>query len=367
MEINRSAVPAVATGCKPGTPIFVHKLREMHDMYQYCWLVRQSIKKSGAIRLSQVAPRHTIFLALLMLMIGLLAVACGETTGPTSTGARVQVVTTTGILADLARNVGGDLVAVRAIVPPGIDVHTFQATPEDSITISRARVIVSNGKGLDNFLEGVLQGSGKAEAVRVVASAGLEGAPVAEMEFPGEEEDPAEHESEHPQGDPHHWQDPLQTIHYVEQIRDGLVQADPTNASTYQANAAAYMQRLRDLDQEIARVLSDVPPQHRHLVTFHDAFGYFARRYGWRVSAFVPSDASEVTPGSVAQVMEDIKQEGIPAVFAEPQFRPDVLQQAARDTGVAVGTIYSDALNEQVPTYLEMMRFNASSLAKLLK
>jgi ABC-type Zn uptake system ZnuABC Zn-binding protein ZnuA len=102
-------------------------------------------------------------------------------------------------------------------------------------------------------------------------------------------------------------------------------------------------------------------------VTFHDAFGYFAARYGWQVSAFVPGDASDVTPEKLVQVIRLIQQDGIPAIFAEPQFRPDVMQQAARETGVKVGTIYSDTLNSQAPTYIDMMRFNARSLAEHLR
>ncbi len=311
-------------------------------------------------------PRSAVGVLLsLGAVLALLAVACTRSTSGATT--RVPVVVTTAILADLVKNVGGDRVDIRVIVPPGADVHTFQSKPEDSVAINRARVIVSNGRGLDAFLDPVLQGAKGPDAIHVVASAGLEGAPVEEMDFPGEPEAKAQREPDHPQGDPHYWQDPLQTIHYVEQIRDGLAQADPANASIYQANAAAYIQQLRNLDQEIARVLRDVPPQRRHLVTFHDAFGYFGRRYGWRVSAFVAHDASDVTPGKVVQVMELIRKEGIPALFVEPQFRPNVMQQAARDTGIAVGTIYSDTLDSKVPTYIDMMRFNARSLAEQLR
>jgi ABC-type Zn uptake system ZnuABC Zn-binding protein ZnuA len=104
---------------------------------------------------------------------------------------------------------------------------------------------------------------------------------------------------DHSAGDPHFWQDPILAIHYVERIRNGLVEADPDNAQVYTANAEAYIQELRELDREIAQTLEAVPPEHRHLVTFHDAFGYFRRRYGWQVSAFVPSDASDITPGAV--------------------------------------------------------------------
>jgi ABC-type Zn uptake system ZnuABC Zn-binding protein ZnuA len=157
----------------------------------------------------------------------------------------------------------------------------------------------------------------------------------------------------------------MYAVHYVQRIRDGLIQADPEGSHVYQANTTDYIQKLRELDQEIAETLSGVPPQLRHLVTFHDAFGYFARRYGWKVSAFVLSDASDVTPGAVVEVMRRVKEEGIPLVFAEPQFGSDVLKQAARDAGVGIGLIYSDALDEGVPGYIEMMRFNARSLLRL--
>jgi ABC-type Zn uptake system ZnuABC Zn-binding protein ZnuA len=183
----------------------------------------------------------------------------------------------------------------------------------------------------------------------------------------GEEGEHSDAGHGHLEGDPHFWQDPTLTINYVERIRDGLVRVDPANRAVYTANAAAYILELQDLDREIAQTLNQVPPERRHLVTFHDAFGYFARRYGWEVSAFVPSDASRVTPVSVVEVMRSIESGGIPAVFAEPQFRADVLEQAARDTGVRVGTIYSDSLDETVPTYIEMMRFNANSLAEHLR
>jgi manganese/iron transport system substrate-binding protein len=184
------------------------------------------------------------------------------------------------------------------------------------------------------------------------------------MEFPEENhkqehqvELPEQHQEEgqgheHEAGDPHFWQNPLFTIHYVERIRNSLIQADPDNAAVYNRNTEEYTQQLRELDREIVQTLNQIPPEHRHLVTFHDAFGHFSRRYGWRVSAFVPSGAGEVTPEKVVSVIKVMKTEGIPAVFAEPQFRQNVLEQAARDTGVRVGTIYSDTLDDTVPTFI---------------
>ncbi len=265
---------------------------------------------------------------------------------------RLSVVTTTALLADLVKNVGGDQIEVRSIVPAGVDVHAFQTTPGDSLAISRADVIVSNGSGLDAFLEPVLRSAKSEEAVLVVAAQGL---------------DEQGSEQQSLKGDPHFWQNPIFAIHYVERIRDGLMKADADNAVAYQANAEAYIRQLRQLDGEIARILSQVPTQRRRLVTFHDAFGNFVDRYGWQATAFVSGDASQVTPGAIVAAMERVREEGVPAFFAEPQFRSDLIEQAAREAGVVVGAIYSDVLDDKVTTYLDMMRFNARSLAEHLE
>ena len=303
----------------------------------------------------------------------------------------LAVVTTTTVLGDLVRNVGGGLVEVTVIVPPGADIHTFRVTPSDSVSIGEASVIVSNGLGLDNSLNGVLASGRKRDSVHVVASQGLNAYPLEERSLTredghgqGDETEDREygHENEseeksidsehqdgderdHSLGDPHFWLDPILAVHYVEGIRDGLSRANPENAERYSDNAAAYVEQLRDLDREIADILSVVSPERRHLVTFHDAYGYFGRRYGWEVSAFVPSDASDVTPRAVARVIEEIQAEGIPAVFSEPQFRRDVMEQAVLDTGVNLGTIHSMVSNT-VPTYLDLMRTNAEILAENL-
>jgi ABC-type Zn uptake system ZnuABC Zn-binding protein ZnuA len=124
---------------------------------------------------------------------------------------------------------------------------------------------------------------------------------------------------------------------------------------------------LRQLDLEIAQTLAEVPPQHRRLVTSHDAFSHFAARYRWESSALAPSDASQVTPATVAAVIERVRRDGIPAVFVEPQIGRAAMEEVAREAGVRVGTLYSDALDDKVTTYVEMMRFNAKSLAEHLR
>jgi zinc/manganese transport system substrate-binding protein len=294
----------------------------------------------------------------------LLAACRAESSAPPA--GQMAVVTSNVILADFVRQVGGDRVSVTSLIPPGTDLHSFQTTPQDSIAVSRARVIVTNGMGLDDFLLPVLKAAQPAGAVHVVASAGLE---TLRGEQPAEDQQAAGRpaEDDHLAEAPHFWLDPLLAASYVERIRDGLAQADPPSAETYRAGADRYIQLLRDLDRGVAKTLDQVPPARRRLVTYHNAFGYFARRYGWQTSSFIVAGGSEVTPGQVAAVLMELKEQGIPAVFAEPQFRSDVLDQAARDAGVEVGIIYSDVLDATAPTYLDLMRFNANSLVKYLK
>ena len=275
----------------------------------------------------------------------LLASACGSSQPGQSPNA-LPVVATTALMADFVRNVGGYLVEVTALVPPGAEVHSFQSTPADSVALSRAALVVSNGGELDGFLGPLIQGSLSKDAVHVVAAAPLLAA--------GET-------------DPHFWQNPVFTIKYIEIIRDGLIAADPENAAVYRANFDSYKDALTKLDFDIASTLGTVDPARRLLITFHDAFGHFATRYGWEVTAFVAGDGGEVSPGRVVEILEQVREQGIPAVFAEPQFRSDVLENAAQEAGVETGVIYSDVLDDDVTSYIDMMLFNAKNLARLLR
>lgn len=261
----------------------------------------------------------------------------------------LRVVTTTALLADLAQNVAGDSTKVVALIPAGADVHSFQTTPNDSIEVSKAGLIVSNGGSLDDFLNPMIENAMSDGTVHIVASQSL--AALSDSGSP----------------DPHYWQNPANAAHYVRRIQDGLSAADPGNAEVYRDRADKYAQRLLDLDIEINQILGEVPQSRRHLVTYHDAFGHFGDRYGWRTSALVSNDAGGVTPNAITQLQQQVRQEGITAVFTEPQFRSKIIDLAAEDTGVEVGTIYSDVLDGRAATYIGMMRLNAENLAALLR
>lgn len=282
-----------------------------------------------------------------ILVILLLVSACGSSQQTESPeGIPLPVVTTTALLADMVKNVGGDLVNVVALVPPGADVHSFQSTPADNVAISRAALLVSNGGGLDQFLDQVTENSASDGAVHILAAKSLL----------GQDGD-----------DPHFWQSPVFAVKYAESIRDGLIESDPANSSNYQANFESYKDELTKLDFDIASIINTVDESRRHLITFHDAFGHFATRYGWQITALVGSDASQVSPGPVIEILEQVKTQGIPAVFAEPQFSSGLLQKAAEDAGVKVGSIYSDVQSGEAASYIDMMLFNAESLARLLR
>ena len=174
------------------------------------------------------------------------------------------------------------------------------------------------------------------------------------------------HGHDHGAGDPHFWQNPRMVVHYVNQITNGLGEADPDNAATYMDNAAAYIEELEALDAYIADKLASIPAERRVMVTFHDAFGYFGERYDFEVQAFVGGHGGDVSPDDIANVLELVEHRGLPAVFAETQFSDDALQQVARDAGIQVGIVRSQP-DDEYPDYIGMMRANADQLAQFLR
>jgi len=183
-----------------------------------------------------------------------------------------------------------------------------------------------------------------------------------------------EHAHEHGEFDPHIWHDPNNAIVMVENIRAALVAADPTNATTYDANAEAYTAQLTELDAFIREQVATIPEANRILVTSHDTFGYFGEEYGFEISSAIGSfstEAAEPNAGKIADLIEEIRAEGVPAVFAENITNPDLLQQIADEAGVIFApTLYTDALGQPgTPgaTYLEMVRYNVTTITEALQ
>ena len=175
-----------------------------------------------------------------------------------------------------------------------------------------------------------------------------------------------QHGHDHGEGDPHFWLNPRMVVHYVNQIANGLIAADPDNARVYLENADAYIEKLEALDSYITDTLAGIPGERRVIVTFHDAFGYFGTRYEFDVQAFVGGHGGDVSPDDISRVLDLVDDQGLQGVFAEPQFTADALEQVARDAGIGVGILRSlpDATHGD---YIGMMRANADALAGLLK
>ena len=281
----------------------------------------------------------------------------------------VRVITGSVIIADFARNVGGDAVSVESLIPSGGDAHTFRTTPSDGIKVSRADVILLNGSGLDDNLVGFVESSRHSGSILVELSEGLTPKELLVRELGEDDHGDEEEEGEddhHGGGDPHFWQDPIAAIFYVERIRDALIEVDPARSDSYRANADAYIQRLRELDTQIRETLSTVPAEHRTLVSFHDAFGYFGARYDFKVISFVGVHGGEPTPGDIAGVIHEVEDGRLPAIFGEPQFAQEALQSAASESGIEIGAIRSETFDETAPDYITMMRANAKEIVRLL-
>ena len=270
-------------------------------------------------------------------------------------------------IADMAQNVAGDRLKVETLMPLGLDPHAFQPTPQDVARIADSQVLIVNGGGFEGWLQEVLDNAGGERQV-IEASAGLTSRKARE----GEEA--VMTDEERAAGDPHFWLDPTNAIKYVENIRDGLSQADPAGKDVYAANAAAYIAQLQELDTWIAQQVQSIPAERRQIVTNHESFGYFADRYGFTIiGTVVPSVSTGSSPSAqqLARLVDRIKATGAPAIFLETGANPQLADQVAAETGVMVVTdLVSHSITPPdgpAPTYLDMMRLNTQAFVNALK
>jgi len=259
----------------------------------------------------------------------------------------------------LAREVAGANADVHQILQPNSDPHDYEPRPADVEAASGADVVFENGDELDHWMGKVVDEAGGQPTVVVLG----DHVPV---KRPGEASG-----AEASRFDPHWWHDPRNAVAAVEQIGAALAKVDPANATAYRANAARYAGRLRKLDRGIAACMSEVPRSQRKLVTDHDAFGYFADRYGISiVGAVIPSQTTQAQPSArdTVRLIDLIKREHVRAVFAESSINKRLAQAIARETGASASyTLYGDTLGPQGSpgaTYLSMEAANTDALVK---
>ncbi len=307
--------------------------------------------------------RRTIPALALLALLGLGAAGCGATDDGVAANAdgspRIKVVATTTQLGDIVREVGGENVAVTQILKPNTDPHDYEPRPKDVQATAGAQVVFVSGDNLDTWMGDVVEQSGGDPEVVDLGAALPE-------RVPGEPDGPEASEY-----DPHWWHDPRNVEAAVGTIRDTLVAAEPAAANAIRTQADAYLDRVRALDEGIEACVGAVPAAERKLVTDHDAFGYFVRRYAiTQIGAVIPSQTTqgESSAGEVARLVALIRREHVAAVFPESSVNARLAEAIARETGADAGrTLYGDTLGppgSPGATYLGMERANADAMVR---
>ena len=270
----------------------------------------------------------------------------------------LNVITSVSPITNIVKNIAGDKINLTGLVPEGVNSHTFEPVPSDIVKLSNADLVIINGLFLEDNMEKVVNESLKNKpdiqllklADGTINSTGW----IFDFSFPKEQGHP----------NPHLWLNPVNAMKFANLTKDKLIEMDPNNTAYYTENAKKYITLLKQLDEGIKAAVQSVPPENRKLITYHDSWAYFAPRYNMTViGAVQPSDFSEPSPLDIAKLIDQIKAEKVPAIFASEVFSNRITDQIAKEAGVGiVQTLRDDALpgNLTSPnhTYVGMMLDN---------
>jgi manganese/iron transport system substrate-binding protein len=292
-------------------------------------------------------PRLPITRLAAALLLALALPACQNQNS--ATAGKIQVATTFSTLNSFVQGVGEDHVSVKNIVPIGASPETFQPSPQDVATVADAQILVENGAGMEAWLDRLLHDASARNLHVVVLSQGL----------------PVKNDN------PHLWMDPVLAKQYVLKIRDALIAVDPKNADDYRRNADAYNARLDELTQSIRKQIDTLPPSHRYMIVFHNAWQYYNDRFGITTLGFVePNPGQEPNPQAIARLIDLAKQHGVRGVFSEPEYSPKLLYSIAQGAGIkVVENLYDDSVgtNPQVANYIDMLTYDTNAIVNALK
>jgi manganese/iron transport system substrate-binding protein len=267
---------------------------------------------------------------------------------------RKRIVTTFTIIQDMAQNVAGDAAIVESITKPGAEIHGYEPTPGDIVKAQSADLVLWNGLNLERWFERFFRNLRDVPAV--VLSEGIEPIGIQEGPYSG-------------RPNPHAWMSPENAVQYVENIRRALVAIDPDNRAVYNANAAAYSARFRQLENDMRAGLARIPEGRRWLVTSEGAFPYLARNFGMRELFLWAVNADQQgTPQQVRRVIDAMRENDIPVIFSESTISDRPARQVAREVGARYGgVLYVDSLTDErgpAPTYLELMEVNVRTIVR---
>lgn len=284
-------------------------------------------------------------------------------------GDTLQIVATTSIVGDVVAQVAGEQVSITTLLPPNSDPHTYQPTPQDIATISKADVIFANGAGLEVFLEPILENA-DAEEKTVDLSDDINLLTADEHSDSGRDED---QNIDHDSRDPHVWMNPNNVIAWVNVIQETLGELDPAHAAEYQNNARSYSAELSELDTWITTQVADIPFQRRTLVMDHLVFGYFAEEYGFQqAGAVIPgfSTLAEPSAQQVAEIIDTIEKLGVKVIFVSDTAPPGIAERVAEDTGSQLVYLHTGSLTEPgglASNYIDYMRYNVNAIVQALQ
>jgi ABC-type Zn uptake system ZnuABC Zn-binding protein ZnuA len=320
------------------------------------WVKQAMNAPFNEIQYHQAMNQMLVRIMALVLVAGGLCLAPSACTSMSrvNPGGRLSVVATSTQIQDFARNVGGERVTVVPILGPDEDAHTYQPTAADARNVAEAGVVLANGIGLEPWFDRVAQNA--RSRVPVVKVGEQSGIPVRTDEDEGG-------------SDPHVWFDPTNSQRMVLAIRDALAAADPDGKDIYAANAASYNGQLVRLDADIKALWAAVPESQRRLVTNHDVFGYYVARYGLTfVGSILESLSTEAEPSAaeLQRLVQEIRSQGVRAIFTESSINPRLAQQISQQAGVRIySNLYGDALGKpgsDGDTYIKMMLFNTRTM-----
>lgn len=272
-----------------------------------------------------------------------------------SAAEKPKLVATASMISDIAQNIVGDKFEVTTIVPIGKDPHTYEPTPGDATLVAYADVIFKNDLTFEGWLLKLIENSGtKANVVTVT-----EGVDVIESLTYANS------------ADPHAWMNASNGIIYAENIKNAMVVYDAANKDFYEKNFEAYRKKLQDLDRYIQEQIKTIPEQQRILITSHDAFQYYGRKYGIRLESILgTSTDAQAQTSDYTKVDKVIRESGVPAVFIESTVNPKMLQQLASSNDITIGgSLFSDSIgnkNSDAPSYLAMLKYNTDVIVKAL-
>ena len=266
-----------------------------------------------------------------------------------------KIVATASMIADMAKNIAGDKMEVECIVPIGGDPHLHEPTPRDALLVSNAQLILMNGLTFEGWLSELIENSGT-KATSILVTEGIEA--VESLTYENS-------------ADPHAWMDASNGMIYIKNIKEAFVKLDPENAAFYEKNYQNYKSKLEVLDLFIMKQIQSIPKEKRILITSHDAFQYYGRRYRIQLEAILgTSTDADVQTSDIMRINKVIRENNVPAVFVESTINPKLLQQLAKDNDIEIGgELYADSIGDEkspAPSYYKMLKYNTLTIVNAL-